>query len=280
MKIITHNGQAHMDEVLATTIIRHYHRYKEADNPSVVVRDPKAKQEQGDWIVDVGGSLDPTRLQFDHHQPGAGALAAFQHVAQYLGHHEKLSKWAAWYMLMGDMDTTSPFGVLNEYFKVPKNMVGQLLEGLSPLEKMATLLFERDPNHRFFKETMVEWFVGQLEACGQLELLEETVVEDSVVVPVGSIFVLDCRIEKVRGNALLTKITHRKAAQHGCAVIVSPDDRDDGWSLYRMHDNPKVDFSKLGGIPGVIFAHQTGFIAKTTLNADVMGLVKMALKGD
>jgi len=48
------------------------------------------------------------------------------------------------------------------------------------------------------------------------------------------------------------------------ACLVSRSDRPgEGWCLYRYDDHPWLDFSRLDGKPGVIFAHKGGFIAKT-----------------
>jgi hypothetical protein len=51
----------------------------------------------------------------------------------------------------------------------------------------------------------------------------------------------------------------------GClaAFSITPDDRGDGWSLFRYDDDPRLDFSRLEGDPDIVFAHKAGFVAKT-----------------
>lgn len=84
VKIGTHDGIFHADDVLACAILRMAHGgegWEWADEPTsdfaklsfVRTRDPRVLAEC-DIIVDVGGVYDPDRGRFDHHQVGrAGA---------------------------------------------------------------------------------------------------------------------------------------------------------------------------------------------------------------
>jgi hypothetical protein len=47
------------------------------------------------------------------------------------------------------------------------------------------------------------------------------------------------------------------------AWLMMNDDRGTGLMLYRYADHPRVDFSRLEGKEGIVFAHKGGFIAKT-----------------
>lgn len=72
MKIGTHNGQFHADEVLAIAALR----LLDPDAEVVRTRDPKVL-ESCDIVVDVGGEYDEGRRRYDHHQRGkAGARAS------------------------------------------------------------------------------------------------------------------------------------------------------------------------------------------------------------
>lgn len=70
MKIVTHNGKFHADEVFAVATLLLIHE----DNDVEVVRTRDAEIiDTGDIVVDVGGKYDPVRGRFDHHQKeGAG----------------------------------------------------------------------------------------------------------------------------------------------------------------------------------------------------------------
>jgi len=65
LKIGTHNGAFHCDEVLACAILKHLPEYKDAE--IVRTRDQKLLDEC-DIVVDVGGIFDPSKHRYDHHQ--------------------------------------------------------------------------------------------------------------------------------------------------------------------------------------------------------------------
>ncbi|XP_048731571.2 MYG1 exonuclease-like [Ostrea edulis] len=65
MKIGTHNGHFHCDEILACFMLRQLPKY--ADAEIVRTRDP-AVIDTCDIVVDVGGVYDPAKNRFDHHQ--------------------------------------------------------------------------------------------------------------------------------------------------------------------------------------------------------------------
>lgn len=71
MKIVTHSGHFHTDELLAVATLL----LKYPDAEIVRSRDPKIA-ESADVVVDVGHIYDPAKFRFDHHQPsGAGEHA-------------------------------------------------------------------------------------------------------------------------------------------------------------------------------------------------------------
>ncbi|XP_060086338.1 MYG1 exonuclease-like [Ylistrum balloti] len=65
MKIGTHNGSFHCDEVLACFLLRQLPKYKDAQITRT--RDP-ALLDTCDIVVDVGGIFDAEKNRFDHHQ--------------------------------------------------------------------------------------------------------------------------------------------------------------------------------------------------------------------
>lgn len=65
MKIGTHNGTFHCDEVLACFLLRQLPEYKDAE----IVRSRDASVlAECDVVVDVGGEYDHSRQRYDHHQ--------------------------------------------------------------------------------------------------------------------------------------------------------------------------------------------------------------------
>ena len=65
IKIGTHNGAFHCDEVLACSMLKLLPKFKDA----VIIRsrDPKVL-ETCDIVADVGGIFDPITNRYDHHQ--------------------------------------------------------------------------------------------------------------------------------------------------------------------------------------------------------------------
>ncbi|HMV68263.1 MAG TPA: MYG1 family protein, partial [Myxococcota bacterium] len=64
LRVGTHSGTFHADDVLAFALIRAY-----VDADATVTRSRDLTQLDGcDVVVDVGGVFDPARRRFDHHQ--------------------------------------------------------------------------------------------------------------------------------------------------------------------------------------------------------------------
>ena len=69
VKIVTHSGDFHPDDVCAVATLLLYLK-NEVESEIIRTRDPEIIQ-TGDWVIDVGWVYDPTNRKFDHHQPGA-----------------------------------------------------------------------------------------------------------------------------------------------------------------------------------------------------------------
>ena len=69
MKIITHSGAFHSDEIFATALIL---MYVNSNMEIIRTRDKKiletSKKDNDSWVIDVGGVHNPDLLNFDHHQ--------------------------------------------------------------------------------------------------------------------------------------------------------------------------------------------------------------------
>ena len=65
IKIGTHNGAFHCDEVLACSMLKLLPEYKDAN--IIRTRDPEVLK-TCDIVVDVGGIFDPATHRYDHHQ--------------------------------------------------------------------------------------------------------------------------------------------------------------------------------------------------------------------
>ncbi|MGM0628937.1 MAG: MYG1 family protein [Patescibacteria group bacterium] len=91
IKIVTHNGHYHSDDIFAVAVLSLYLKEEENEIEVIRTRDEEVI-EKADFAVDVGGSHDPENGLFDHHQEeGVGArdngvpYAAFGLVWKYYG---------------------------------------------------------------------------------------------------------------------------------------------------------------------------------------------------
>lgn len=64
LRVATHNGPFHADDVLALALVR---AFVDPEVRVVRTRD-RAEMDAADLVFDVGGELDPARRRFDHHQ--------------------------------------------------------------------------------------------------------------------------------------------------------------------------------------------------------------------
>jgi uncharacterized UPF0160 family protein len=71
IKIITHNGSYHADDVFAVATLLLMLGEK---GTSIVRTRDELLIEKGDYVVDVGGVYDPERNRFDHHQIGGAGI--------------------------------------------------------------------------------------------------------------------------------------------------------------------------------------------------------------
>lgn len=68
IKIVTHSGSFHSDDVFAVATLQLLHKDKEIE---IVRTRDESLIATGDYVVDVGGLYDVEKKRFDHHQPGA-----------------------------------------------------------------------------------------------------------------------------------------------------------------------------------------------------------------
>jgi len=74
MKVVTHNGQFHADEVVACMMLRKLYY------PLEIIRTRNPEEiESADIVVDVGGIYDPKNNRFDHHQAGCKEFLSSEH---------------------------------------------------------------------------------------------------------------------------------------------------------------------------------------------------------
>ena len=136
--IVTHPGGAHKDDLLAVLV---------AENPS---RDPAARPGPAELadpavaVVDVGGSRDPARSNFDHHQfPRHAPTCALSLVLDGLGLYQDALRFCDWLETTGgSIPRAEAYG---QWLGAPREAVAQLP---SPVDMTLLRRFADAPEHR------------------------------------------------------------------------------------------------------------------------------------
>lgn len=116
MKIITHAGAAHADEVNAIAIIL----AKEGNTdiirvPHIANGTPeKYGQQPGDYIVDIGLTYNPANKQFDHHQD-KNLNSSFYLILDHYGITDAFDLAHPWGQAINNMDIGGPKKVAKHY---------------------------------------------------------------------------------------------------------------------------------------------------------------------
>lgn len=267
--ILTHPGSAHADEFLACSvllsvqaapIVRREPTLEELNSPSVCV-------------VDVGHRHEPALHNFDHHQfpkdhPPACALSL---VLQHLGLYDDARQFCDWLETTEWFDTRGPITTA-KWLGTTADTLARLnspthttllrrfaltarLEPGQPLWEIMRMIgtdivdYIRSLRARldFLAQHAEFWTVDLAGRSAQIVFLPRT-----EPLPDEPSFGID-RFIQSRGLA------------DQVVGIVSPDRRSTGYGLERYRDNPRLDFTRLAGRPGVHFTHARGFIAKSTI---------------
>ena len=106
LRILTHAGSAHADEVMACAVLL-------AAVPGIVRIDRRNRVEEADFadpdcfVLDIGDRLEPDRRHFDHHQleRTAEPMCTFALVLRWLNLEEAARAWFPWFEPMVLVDS-------------------------------------------------------------------------------------------------------------------------------------------------------------------------------
>lgn len=276
MKIITHNGKAHLDDLMACAIAISHLRIWDDSTEEVTIerRDPTGEEldDREVVVLDVGDRYEPTNSNFDHHQLPRGSrdsamtlLAANLGVPNGLGLDEynpgdeefPLDSMASflenvfpWFRRRAELDSCGPFATAKSAgveWKVVESFLG-------PFEDLVLAEFEKDPvsvaskladmitrKWRAFSKVLAARKVDYpWWADGDFAIADFTAAD-----PAEAEEVSDALTERING------------------VAIFHDNRGNGLTLLRLHDDPRIDFTKVKDDPEVAFCHNGGFIVKT-----------------
>lgn len=280
--ILTHPGGAHNDEFLACSILL-------TVAPVVIVRREPTDAElanPGVCVVDVGHRHEPALNNFDHHQlprdhPPTCALSL---VLQHLGLYEdarQFCDWletAEWFDTRGPIDTAKWLGVTPEALARLNSPVNTTLlrrfaqtTRLEPGQPLWEIM-------RMIGADIVD-FVKALRV--RLDFLAQNAEFWTVELagrPAQILFLPRTQPPLEEPSMGLDRYIQARGLAEQVVGIVSPDRRGTGYGLERYRDNPRLDFTRLNGRPGVHYTHARGFVAKTTVTdvAELKGLLAAA----
>ena len=267
-KIVTHPGSAHKDDLLAVCILVAAHGApisrrdptdEELDDPSVAV-------------VDIGGSDDASKSNFDHHQYPRERVptCSLSLVLKHLGLYEDARRFFDWLEPAEWFDCRGP-NKTAEWLGVPRRTISRLN---SPID--VTLLRQFGEKSELSSgETLYEFmrFVGQ-DLIDYLRVIRERIDFTRTHSARWSIPYGDEMIEVVflprsdppadEPSTAVNNFIRAEGLDKTIAAIVYPDRRGRGYGISRYEDHPQLDFSQLESEPDVHFAHKSGFMCKTT----------------
>ena len=275
MIIITHAGKAHLDDLMACAIaVAHLRIWGDLTDIEIERRDPTdAELENREvLILDVGGRYEPTSGNFDHHQlPRGSKDSAMTLLAANLGMPNGLSldeynpgdeefpmdSMASfledvfpWFRRRAELDSCGPFATAKSAgveWKVVESFLG-------PFEDLVLAEFEKDPvavASKLANMITRKWKAySKVLAARKVDYPWGTdggfaIADFTAADPAEAEEVSDTLTAKVNG------------------VAIFHDNRGEGLTLLRLHDDPRIDFTKVKDDPEVAFCHNGGFIVKT-----------------
>ena len=267
-QILTHPGGAHKDDLLAVCVLI-------AKYGAPVVRCEPTQDELEDCsiaVIDVGGCHDPERMNFDHHHFARdhAPICALSLVLGHLGLYEDARHFCDWLEPAEWFDSRGPKKTA-EMLGVPRRAVSQLNSpiDITLLRRFAqvTEIAAGEPLYEFMR------FVGE-DLLEYLRVARERIDFVSKHAEHWSIPQGDDVIEAVflprtdpssdEPSTSVGNYIRSEKLEDKVAAIVYPDRRGDGYGIGRYEDHPQLDFSLVGSEPDVHFAHNSGFMCKTS----------------
>lgn len=267
-KIITHPGQAHLDDFIAISLIIAHDEWV----TEVHRRDPTQEEleDPETWVVDVGMIYDPRNRNFDHHQEHDPYLPEGLSSASLVARHLELdTSFFPWWEGVDRMDCTGPFrtaewvgttwdrlrrvsspinGFVLQTFATSKGIIGEEHPTLTPGDWVWDLM-------EGFGTSLIEkalWWTARLDELDRLAQVTELAGHKWIIM-----------LDK-SGPPGLEEWCIRN---HPDAVgTITLDDRGPGLCLYRRNDHPAIDFTRCKDMDPtkVEFIHKNGFVIKLT----------------
>jgi hypothetical protein len=243
----------------------------------IVRRDP-SQQELDDpsiCIIDVGGRHEPENNNFDHHQfpRDHKPTCALSLVLQHLGMYEDAQMFCDWLEPAEWFDCRGPQKTA-EWLGVAREVVGKLNSpiDISMLRRFAKIapdseLRAGDPIYELMCYIGGDLLEYLKSVRSKLDSVSAHVERWEVSSGGESFDVLFLpRMESAMDDASgsLARYIMVNELHEQIAAIAYPDSRGEGFGLARFNDHPRIDFTRVESAGDVHFAHNSGFLCKTS----------------
>jgi hypothetical protein len=233
-------------------------------------------------VLDQGGEHNGSHNNYDHHQFARdyAAECSITLILPLLGMESRQARrmWD-WMQFTEVLDSKGP--VAASQLLAPNIALESFLKTISPIE---TVILQWFSKHNILQDDTNVWNVMEHIGREQLDHAEKCAKREvflhanALLYAVAGVVVCDVTCVPRCDNPMLALELFIKVACPDCGVIVSLDDRGNGYSLLRRDDHPCVDFSQLAKRDDIVFAHNNGFVAKTAPNAEPREMILLAIK--
>ena len=267
--IVTHPGAAHKDEFLACAFL-----VTQFSIP-IARREPTQSDlaHTNTIVVDVGGSHDPALLNFDHHQFPADhpPICALSLVLQYLDLYDDARKFCDWLEPAEHFDTRGPIATA-KWLGVPRESIAKLN---SPIDGTVLRAFAREEilypgdllwelMHNIGQDTLT--YLSKLR--GRLKDIEHHGQWLDLPEGLKALFIPRADPPPSDPSLGLGRFVENHEFADQPVATLYPDRRGHGYALSRFYDSAKVDFTRINEEEDVHFAHNRGFVAKTSATSN------------
>ena len=275
MKIITHAGKAHLDDLMAcATAIAHLKIWEDTTDVEIERRDPTDAEleDRAVTVLDIGGRYEPTNGNFDHHQlPRGSKDSAMTLLAANLGlpHGTSIAEYNPgdeqlpvdsmasfledafpWFRRRAELDSCGPFATAKS-----AGVDWSIVESfLGPFEDIVLSEFEKDPVTIASKlaDTIGSKWKAYSNVIPCMDYYRPWWGDGDFTIA-----------DFTKANPEDVEVCSDMITKHVHGVVIFHDNRGNGLTLLRLRDDPRIDFTKVKDDKEVIFAHAGGFIAKT-----------------
>jgi len=266
-KIITHNGNAHMDEFLSIVLILGY----DQDNDYEIVRVPRLKglYENFEYVIDIGDIYDPEHKFFDGH---AAKTSSFKLIAQHLGFEEYFVD-KLWYHFLNISDAYGPKKA-TELLGLPTKFeftYDILQRGILNMFADTNYINQDTLIYRVMKAIGTN-FVNGIKI---IEYAKQYIEENQKVYQCNgyTMTILD-DIYLDGANAAFKLLRHK----YNYSITISIEQRTGNYGIYRYDDFEEINFNVIADEKEVEYVHHNGFYCVVNINTERARLLSLISK--